>query len=346
MIYQYDTSYRPKSEKFFSEMFQNGTISEGKYQNLLRDKLQTVTGCKYVFLTDSGTSALHIALLSLEVTQKNEVITPSYLCHDVLNSITYTGAKPCFVDINSCNYSMNTDLVKKTVSSKTKAIIIPYMYGDIVSLDELHSLGVPIIEDIAHCTGGKINGKPVGSFGTVGMTSFGDRKYLDGGFGGAVFTNNNTLAKKIQQLLDTRNISGKYRLSYKYQIPNIIAAIIYEKTSLLNEYSKNRKKIAAYYMEKLKGKNLKFRYDSTNDSFFYRFIIDLPRNKKTFIKKMATKGIICGVGIDYPLHKMVGDTQKLPNTDYASEKSVALPIRPNLTVNELELVVKSVCECL
>jgi dTDP-4-amino-4,6-dideoxygalactose transaminase len=345
MIYQYDTTYGPKNEKIFSEMFQNGAISEGKYQNLLRNKLRIVTGCKYVFLTDSGTSALHIALLSLGVTQQNEVIIPSYLCHDVLNSINYTGANPRFVDINSYNYSMNISLVKKEISSKTKAIILPYMYGDIISLDELESLGIPIIEDIAHCTGGKINGKPVGSFGTVGMTSFGDRKYLDGGFGGAVFTNNHTIATKIQHLLDTRS-SRKYSISYKYQIPNIIAAIIYEKTSLLNEYSKNRKKIAAYYMEKLQSKNLKFRYGSTNDSFFYRFMIDLQGNKKTFIKKMASKGIVCGVGVDYTLHKMVGAKQKLPNTDYASEKSVALPIRPNLSEHEMDLIIKAVCECL
>lgn len=346
MIYQYDTTYNPKNFQIFSEMFTTGTIGVGDYQNLLRERLKEITGCKYVFLTNSGTSALYIALRSIDISETREVVIPSYLCQEVLNAIRYTGASPSFVDINSFNYSMDLQQTKKSISTKTGAIIVPYMHGDAFSIEVLKDLGVPIIEDIAHCTGCTLNGNKVGSFGTVGITSFGDRKYLDGGFGGALFTNNSDLAHKIQSLL-TLNMEGKYNINYNYNIPNIIASIIYEKSFLINEYSKSRRKIAEYYIEHFKNKNVEIRYNSILDSFFYRFMLDIPIDKKQFIKNMKSRGVICGVGVDYPLNVIMGKEEpNLPNTDFASKKSIALPIRPNLMKYEMDKIIDAVSECI
>ena len=346
MILQYDTSYSPANIEIISKIFSDGSISTGNYQKLLKKRLQKLTGSKYVFLTNSGTAGLHLALMSLGISTGDKVITPSYLCEQVLNSISFTGAKPIFVDINPDNYSINLADVKKSINNNTKAIIVPYLYGDIFSINELKEFNIPLIEDICHCTGGSINNKQVGSFGEIGMTSFGEKKFLDGGFGGAVFTNNADLAKKIKSLL-SNSTPGKYTKNYDYNIPNVIAAIIYEKSFSLKNEIKNRKKIAKNYIDELKNQKISLRYTNVSDSFFYRFMIDISSNKKSFIKKMRTKGIVCGVGINHPLHELSGDfRKKLTNTNFAVQKSVALPTRPNLTENELNRIVTAVRNCL
>ena len=344
MIFQYDTTFSPSNLEIISKIFSDGSISTGEYQKLLKEKLQKLTGCKYVFLTNSGTAGLHLALMSLGISTGDKVITPSYLCEQVLNSISFTGAKPIFVDINSDNYSINLEEIKKSISNETKAIIVPYLYGDNFSISELKELNIPIIEDICHCTGCSINKKQVGSLGEIGMTSFGEKKFLDGGFGGAVFTNNTDLAKKIEFLLSHSN-PRKYTKNYDYNIPNIIAAIIYEKSFSLKNEIKNRKKIAKYYINELKNPKISLRYTNILDSFFYRFMIDVSSNKTSFIEKMRSKGIVCGVGVKHPLHELFGDfRKKLPNTEFAVNYSVALPTRPNLTENELNRIVIAVKE--
>ncbi len=337
-ILQYDTTFAPKDFEIFENIFKNGNLANGEYQNLLRDRLKDMTGCKHVFLTSSGTAALHISLLALGISKNDDVVIPSYLCQEVLNSIMYVGAVPNFVDINSLNYSINFENTKTSISEKTKAMIIPYMYGDIFSIKELKKLEIPIIEDLAHCTGGAINGKKLGSHGDIAMTSFGDRKFLDGGFGGAIFTNDESLAEKIQLFLSPS--SHHYKMNFNYQIPNIIAAIIYEKSFLLDNQIDKRKQIAQRYLEELKDL-VDIRYDSVNSSFFHRFMLDIKGSKKQFIDHMFSNGIICGVGVDNPLHIMYGNQLHLPNTDFASKQSIALPIRPNLSDTEVDFIIKS-----
>lgn len=341
MIYQYDTTYNPSNIEVFSNIFSSGSIANGAYQELLCEKIKKLTDCKYAFLTNSGTSALHLSLLSLDTSSNDQIILPSYLCQEVLNSVVYTGAKPVFVDINSNNYSLDISHTMRKISSATNAIIVPYMYGDVFPLDELKQLDIPIIEDLAHCFGGSINGKKLGSVGDIGVTSFGNGKFVDGGFGGAVFTNNSEIAEKITTLLTPSTMN--YKISFKYNIPNILAAIIYEKISLIPEHISNRKKIAQKYIDQLsKIAKVNIRYKSNHDSFFYRFFIDIDVDKKQFIKNMNDRGVICGVGIDYPLHIMYGLNSELSNTEIASKKGVALPTRPNLNDKEIETIIDAI----
>ena len=344
MIFQYDTKFSPPTLKNIRKIFSTGQISTGNYQEKLQNQLKKITGCKYVFLTNSGTAGLHLALLAVGTTKNNEVILPSYLCEEVLNSVKYTHATPKFIDINPTNYSIDLSKAKRSITKRTSAIILPYQYGDFVDPDIVNNSKVPIIEDICHCTGGIKFQKHLGSFGSIGMTSFNDRKFLDGGYGGAIFTSNLAYAKKIQSLL-TLSAGKKYRINYNYSIPNLISYIILEKSKKLNSEIKKRRRIASYYLKSFAKTNLGIRYKSVDDSFFYRFMIDVPNKKHHFIKKMASLGIICGLGVDFPLHKMYNSKENLPNTNFAVEKSIALPIRPNLSNFELKKIVKAVTKC-
>ena len=344
-IYQYDTTYTPSNIDIFSTLFSDGAIANGVYQELLCEKIRKLTDCKYVFLTNSGTAALHIALLSLDTSSNDQVILPSYLCQDVLNSILYTGAKPVFVDINSNNYSLDISHTISKISSITKAIIVPYLYGDIFSLDELKKYGIPIIEDLAHCFGGSINGQKLGSIGDIGMTSFGRGKFVDGGSGGAIFTNNSKIAEKIKILLTPT--TNNYKINFNYNLPNIIAAIICEKLSFIDRDISKRKKIAQKYIDKISQiDKVHIRYKSNQDSFFYRFFLDVDIDKKKFIENMEDEDVVCGVGINHPLHTAYGYDYDLPNTKIASKKSIGLPTRPNLTDEEIESIIKAIKDVL
>jgi len=344
-IYQFDTTFSPSSFGEIKKIFSSGQLSVGNYQEKLKNQLKKITSCKYIFLTNSGTTGLHLSLLAVGASKNKDVILPSYLCEEVLNAVKYTQATPKFVDINSTNYSIDLSKTKKSITKKTSAIIVPYQYGDLVDMEILKNSEVPVIEDICHCTGGKISQKHLGSFGSIGMTSFNDRKFLDGGYGGAVFTNNTTYAKKIESLLSLSK-NKKYEINYNYSIPNLASYIILEKSKKLNQDIIKRRKIADYYLKSFKNTDLKIRYDSLKNSFFYRFMIDIPNNKHNFIKKMMSLGIICGVGVDFPLHKMYGSKENLPNTDIAVKNSTALPIRPNLKISELIKITAAVKKCI
>ena len=344
-IYQYDTTFSPSSFREIKKIFSSGQLSVGNYQEKLKNQLKKITSCKYIFLTNSGTTGLHLSLLAVGASKNKDVILPSYLCEEVLNAVKYTQATPKFVDINPTNYSIDLSKTKKSITKKTSAIIVPYQYGDLVDMEILKNSEVPVIEDICHCTGGKISQKYLGSFGSIGMTSFNDRKFLDGGYGGAVFTNNTTYAKKIESLLSLSK-NKKYEINYNYSIPNLASYVILEKSKKLNQDIIKRRKIADYYLKSFKNTDLKIRYDSLKNSFFYRFMIDIPNNKHNFIKKMMSLGIICGVGVDFPLHKMYGSKENLPNTDIAVKNSIALPIRPNLKISELIKITAAVKKCI
>jgi perosamine synthetase len=343
--YQYDTTFSPSSFVEIKKIFSLGQLSVGNYQEKLKNQLKKITSCKYIFLTNSGTTGLHLSLLAVGASKNKDVILPSYLCEEVLNAVKYTQATPKFVDINSTNYSIDLSKTKKSITKKTSAIIVPYQYGDLVDIEILKNSKVPIIEDICHCTGGKISQKYLGSFGSIGITSFNDRKFLDGGYGGAVFTNNAVYAKKIESLLSLSK-NKKYRINYNYSIPNLASYVIFEKSKKLNQDIINRRKIADYYLKSFKNTDLKIRYESLKNSFFYRFMIDVPNNKHNFIKKMMSLGIVCGIGVDFPLHKMYGSKENLPNTDLAVKTSIALPIRPNLTNSELRKITTAVKKCI
>ena len=173
-----------------NDVINESAFIKGKYVQKFEEEYSETYGVKHVISCANGTDAIYISLKALGIGQGDEVITVANTWISTSETITQTGAKPIFVDINSDNYSINLEEIKKSINNKTKAIIVPYLYGDTFSISELKELNIPIIEDVCHCTGCSVNKKQVGSLGEIGITSFGEKKFLDGGFGGAVFTNN------------------------------------------------------------------------------------------------------------------------------------------------------------
>lgn len=170
----------------------------GKVEEWLKKYFQT----KYAFTFDSGRTALHYALKSLGAGHDSEVLVQSYTCIVVINAIKWTGAKPVYVDIDD-NFCIDcADLIKK-ITQRTKILIIQHTFGRPANLDKLLKIArehnLKVIEDCAHSFGAKHNGQLTGTFGDIGMFSFGSDKNVSCVRGGALITNDDDLAKKIAE---------------------------------------------------------------------------------------------------------------------------------------------------
>jgi len=178
-------------------------ISSGKYTVMAEKKLREYFNIKHAYVFDSGRSALYYALKALEVGEGDEILVQAYTCVVVVNAIKFTGAKPIFIDINN-TFNIDPAGLEKRITPKTKILIIQHTFGLPANLDLLLAIAakhnMKVIEDCAHSLGIKYNGQLVGTFGHIGMLSFGSDKIISCARGGALITNDNEVGDKIKQL--------------------------------------------------------------------------------------------------------------------------------------------------
>ncbi|MFH1947142.1 MAG: DegT/DnrJ/EryC1/StrS aminotransferase family protein [Candidatus Magasanikbacteria bacterium] len=183
------------------------------------------------FVFDSGRTALHYALKACGIKEGDEVLVQSYTCMVVSNAITWTGAKPIYVDVEN-DFNMSADDLIAKISPKSKVLIIQHTFGKPANLDKLIAIareyGLKIIEDCAHSFGAKHNGKLLGTFGDLAMFSFGSDKILSCVRGGGVVTNNSEIAKKLQNFQSRLPLSRRLKV-----IQHLLHYPIFEKGKLL-----------------------------------------------------------------------------------------------------------------
>jgi dTDP-4-amino-4,6-dideoxygalactose transaminase len=194
-----------------TEAFHDG--SWGKYQGINCDALKSAIAeyqnCEHVNLCSSGTSAIELALRGVQVQKGDEVILAGYDFDGNYRNIIYLGGRPVLVDLCPDNWNMDFAELKKAANKQTKAIIVSHLHGGVVPMKELMSFskekGIPVIEDACQMPGAVIQGEKAGSWGDIGVISFGGSKTLTAGRGGALFTNNNEIAQRINLIQNRGN---------------------------------------------------------------------------------------------------------------------------------------------
>ncbi len=180
-------------------------LLDGEYIKLAEKKLREFFNIKNAYVFDSGRSALYYALKTLEVGEGDEVLVQAYTCVVVVNAIKFTGAKPIFIDINN-TFNIDPADLEKRITPKTKVLIIQHTFGLPANLDLLLAIAakhnIKIIEDCAHSLGVKYNGQLVGTFGHIGMFSFGSDKIISCARGGALITNDEAINEKIKSFYE------------------------------------------------------------------------------------------------------------------------------------------------
>jgi len=322
------------------KVLRSGLLVQGKHVSSLEHNIASFIGVNHAVAVSSGTAALHLSLLSLGIGDGCEVILPSYVCTALLNAIKYVRATPVLVDIDSGTYNIKVESIKRAINNRTRAIIVPHMFGLPADIDSIVSLGIPVIEDCAQCVGAKLKGRYAGSFGLLSIFSFYATKMLGAGEGGMVLSNDRDL---IETMRDLRDYDEKetYTVRYNYKLTDIQAALAESQLQKLPSFIEKRKEIARVYNDGLKGLRVSLPVvPEGREHIYYRYVI-IPENPLKFMEEMRKRGIQCRRPVFKSLHRYL----KLPGypiTDDVWEKAVSIPIYPSLKVEEAHLIVDAI----
>lgn len=241
-------------------VFEKGNFILGEEEKEFEAQFAKFCDTKHAIGVNSGTDSLYLALGSLNISIGDEVIIPTFTFIATALCVSYTGAKPVFVDIEEETYNVDPQKLEEAITPKTKAIIPVHLYGQPANMDEISAIAkkhnVTIIEDACQAHGATYKGKKTGSLGSVGCFSFYPTKSLGAfGDGGMVVTNSDEISEKIQMLRDYGR-KGRYEhkiKGYNSRLDTVQAVILSAKLKYLDEWNKMRSTQAAYYCRQLKG---------------------------------------------------------------------------------------------
>jgi dTDP-4-amino-4,6-dideoxygalactose transaminase len=307
---------------------------------------------RFAIACASGTDALLLSLLALDVKEGDEVITTSYSFFSTAGMISWIKAKPVFVDIDPETFNLHTDQVAQKINPKTKAIIAVHLFGQCSRMEDLNRLGIPVIEDAAQGIGATRNERPAGSMGITGCFSYFPTKNLGGyGDGGMITTQEEEIAKRIRILRKHGQDMEQYLhpvVGTNSRLDELQAAVLRAKMKHLSEWNLKRRKNAAFYSENLKDLPLQLpQTDKGNAHTFHQYVIKTEA-RDALKKALTEKGI--GSAVYYPiplpfqpcfadLRYKPGD---FPNAEKCAATCLALPIYPELTSKQLEFVVSGI----
>ncbi|MCX8028564.1 MAG: DegT/DnrJ/EryC1/StrS family aminotransferase [Brevinematales bacterium] len=353
---------REKVLRDIEEIFENQAFILGKYVNLLENRLKSYLGVEDVIGVSSGTDALLISLMAIDIKLGDEVIVPSFTFYATASSVSRLGAKPVFADIDLETYNIMPDEIEKKISSKTKAIIPVHLYGNPAKIDTIiniaNSRNIAVIEDNAQSLGAEYDGKKTGTFGLFGCISFYPTKNLGGaGDGGAISTNDIQLAKKVRML---RVHGSEKRYYHDYigvngRLDEIQASYINNRLDRIEQNNQERISIASKYnslLKTLEEKELLFTPRSTDSSkhIYHQYTIRIPNYRDKLREYLTGKGIGTEIYYPLPLHLQKCFSElgykegDLPNTEKASKEVLSLPIFPGLTDEEIDYVVQTIMD--
>jgi len=328
----------PGDIKRVSRILQSGLIAQGKNVLDFEEKISRYFNVKGAVATSSGTSGLHLALLALDIGSGDEVIIPSFVCSALLNPIAYVGARPRIADVNPDDFNISVPDIKKKLSRKTKAIIVPHMFGCPAEIRSILRLGVPVIEDCAQSIGANYEGKKAGSFGLLSICSFYATKVMTTGEGGMVLSNQRKLLDKIRDLrVYDHAIDGKVR--YNYKMTDFQAGLGLSQLSYLPEFIRRRKEIAGRFHREFAALGFDIPHvRSHRDHIYFRYVIKLRQGQKELMKKLNHKGIQAVPPVFKPLHRYVHQTS-CPVSDELMKQCLSIPVYPNLSDKQVQYMV-------
>jgi dTDP-4-amino-4,6-dideoxygalactose transaminase len=314
-------------------------------------------GAQHALGFNSGTSALHVAMLLLGVGPGDEVITTPYTFIATSWAISYCGAKPVYVDIDDATFNLDPNLIEKAITSKTKAVLPVHLYGQPFDVDAIAAIckkhNLPLVEDACQAHGAKYKGKTVGALGDISCFSFYPAKNLGAcGEGGALVTNNAAFAARAKSLREHGSTVRYHHdeVGYNYRLEGIQGAVLGVKLKHLAHWTRERQRVAARYAELLAGTPLKLpTVTAGNESAWHLYTVRSPRRDE-LKKHLDANGIGNAVHYPMPLHLQKAYAQlgyklgDFPVAEKASGEVLSLPMFPELTDAQIQRVAAVVKE--
>lgn len=357
-----NAALRPQIEAALGRVLDtNGFILGGEVAEL-ECELAGYCGTKYAIGCASGSDAILLALMALDIGPGDEVITTPYSFFATVSSITRLGAVPVFVDIDPATYNLDPALIESKITPRTKAIELVHLYGQCSDMAALTAIsekyGIPLVEDAAQAIGAEENGVRAGAMSAVGCFSFYPSKNLGGmGDGGFVTTNDDAIAKK---LLALRVHGSEERYYHKYvglnsRLDGFQGAVLRVKLPHLDRWTDARRANAENYRQLFTDAGLTEQIglpvERGNAKHIYnQYVIRVPKYRDALRAHLTEKGIGTDIYYPVPLHLQecfayLGYTEgDLPESEKAARETLALPIFPELRPEQQAYVVETIAE--
>lgn len=301
------------------------------------------TGRRYGVAVSSGTAGLILSLHALGISKADEVIVPSYTCVALLHAVHGVGAVPVVADIDIEDFNISAGEIKKKITRKTKAVIVPHAFGRGARIREIVKLGIPVIEDGTQALGAAVEGKPAGGFGVMSVFSFYATKMITTGEGGMILTDSGRFAGRLADMRDYDK-KGFYDFRTNSKMTDLEAAIGIEQLKKLPRFIQRRREIAARYQEAFgNGRFVLPAGGGGREHVYYRYVIRVPARADALIKSLNVLGVDVKRPVFMPMHQYLGKPGKaFPASVQAMREACSLPIYPALGNDEIEKVVAAV----
>jgi dTDP-4-amino-4,6-dideoxygalactose transaminase len=331
----------------------------------LEQSIAKISGVAHAVACSSGSDALLLALMALDIGDGDEVIVPSFTFFATASAVWRVGARPVFVDIDPHTFNLDPSHIEDAITPLTRAIIPVHLFGQCADMDAIGVIaqqrGVHLIEDLAQAIGAKFKSWPAGSMSAVGALSFYPTKNLGGfGDGGMLITHDAALAEQLR-LLAVHGMSPRYYhhvVGIASRMDSIQAAVLNVKHSKLPEWTNQRSANARRYEELittagLEGQVVLPRTDPRCHHVWNQYTIRIPGGRRDVVKShLAAAGVSSEIYYPVPLHlqkcfqSLGHGVGSLPHTEKAAREVLSLPIFPEMTAIEQETVVARLAEAL
>lgn len=356
-------SIRDEVMKVTAEVYESQVFILGKRVEEFERAFAAYCTTKHAIGMSSGTDALLVALMLHDVGPGDEVIVPAYSFFATAGVVDRLGARPVFVDVSLSDYNIDVSLIAGRITSLTKAIIPVDLYGQVADMDAINALaskhGFFVVEDAAQAVGAELNGRRAGSLTPLGCFSFFPSKNL-GAFGdaGAVTTNDDALAEKLIDLR-VHGMRPKYYHRYvggNFRIDALQAAVLQVKLKYLDQWSEGRRRNAKMYEQLFADAAVGDRVVLPKElagrrHVFNQYVIRFPGGRETRDRVMNhLRGAGIGCEVYYPLtlpqqecfKRHPGAAECYVNSEAAADQTLAIPIFPELTREQMAEVVREI----
>lgn len=344
---------KDKIEAGIQNVLTHGQYILGPEVAELEEKLAAYVGTKYCITCANGTDALQIAQMAFSIGPGDEVITPGFTYIATAETVAILGATPVYVDVNPKTYNLDVEQLEAAITPRTKAIIPVSLYGQCADFDAINAIAakynIPVIEDAAQSFGATYKGRKSCNLTTVACTSFFPSKPLGCyGDGGAIFTNDDELAKVIRQIA-RHGQDRRYhhiRVGMNSRLDTLQAAILLPKLEILDEEMQARQRVAETYTKLFNdaGVNTTPCIEAHNQSAWAQYTIQIE-NRDDVQAKLKEQGVPTAVHYPIPLNKqpaVANANVRLPVGDAIAERVMSLPMHPYMTEVILDEVVRAV----
>jgi perosamine synthetase len=335
-------------------VLESGMLAAGERVAEFEKKFADYCGATHAVAMNNGTAALHAALLAADIGPGDEVIVPSFTFFATASSVSMTGAKPVFVDVNEKTFCIDPAQVENHITPKTKAVIGVHLFGqpfDVQGIKQVcESHNLTLIEDAAQAQGAMWNSEKAGSMGHMGCFSFYATKNMTTGEGGMVTTSDKALNERLRLLIN-HGQSEKYlhtRIGYNYRLTDVAAAIGLVQLKKLEKFNTRRRKNAEYFDAHISVKGILLPFVAPGMHHVYhqyvlRLTDEFGMKRADFIEYLKAKGIGSAIHYPIPLHHQpvyarANEPDTCPVSTSLASSVLSIPVHPLLDQKELSYI--------